>query len=132
MRSKLIFKLPSDFEISDSLENHSGNKNLSEFVRKRKVKKRLANLNNSTTNSEQSSSILNIDENLSTLESTTISNTEVLSPEEWLENFYNGKNLLRSKQKSKQIKKPKKNEKFKNFPMIPKHKQDKFKEVEHG
>ena len=40
-----------------------------------------------------------------------------LSPEEWLEQFYNGKSLLRSKQTRKQMSKDK--GKFDNFPRVP-------------
>ena len=127
----------SEFTFSDSLENHSRLNKKSEFVRKRKVKKRLANLHNSTVISGQSSAINNskVDENLSKLETSTTSNTEFLSPEQWLENFYNGKKVLLSKQKSKQIKKQNNhNEKFKNFPMIQKHKTDNSNEIDikHG
>ena len=127
----------SEFTFSDSLENHSRLNKKSEFVRKRKVKKRLANLHNSTVISGQSSAINNskVDENLSKLETSKTSNTEFLSPEQWLENFYNGKKVLLSKQKSKQIKKQNNhNEKFKNFPMIQKHKTDNSNEIEikHG
>ena len=42
--------------------------------------------------------------------------TTSLSPEDWLEQFYNGKNLLRSKQIRKQMNKDK--GKFDNFPRV--------------
>ena len=55
----------------------------------------------------------------STQPTTTIprkTETTSLSPEDWLEQFYNGKNLLRSKQIRKQMNKDK--GKFDNFPRV--------------
>ena len=107
----------------ERLENHS-RLDRSEAregrIWRRKVKRRLVSSplqrENVTSDSEQ---------HLTTTEaSTTTSTTSIprqiestsLSPEDWLEQFYNGKNLLRSKQIRKKMNKDK--GKFDNFPRV--------------
>ena len=107
----------------ERLENHSRldrSEDREGRIWRRKVKRRLVSSplqrENVTSDSEQ---------HLTTTEaSTTTSTTSIprqiestsLSPEDWLEQFYNGKNLLRSKQIRKKMNKDK--GKFDNFPRV--------------
>ena len=82
-----------------------------------KVKKRL--VSQPTASTQQ---LVDTSSTTTTTTTTTInrnsddSSDEFLSPEDWLERFYNGKNLLKSKQKLKT--KQKQQGKFENFPNL--------------
>ena len=107
----------------ENLENHSKlNNSHFDWHRRRKVKKRLIDFTSATSTSRtptqlnvSSSTILPISITSTHSQKVTEVENVSLSPEQWLDRFYNGKKHLRAKQFSKKKEKLQSGTKVKNM-----------------